>query len=274
MITYTLENITPEAAKEYLAKNEANRTIHARVVSSLAREITNGTFRTTHQPIAFFEDGSLADGQHRLSAVIEANAPICCWVARGLERQDSIAIDKSIRRSVIDSFQIAGLYHDDVVFRHKKTFAFVRFAVTLGYNSGIVLSESELIRFINAWNNELRFLYSAYTCRSGGSAVPGAAVLAALLCGEDKRDLDAFCYVFLNTSTDGMEKYNIDAALKWSMRLERAKQNRQTLSREVIYNGTQNAIWSFLHKSNTSVLKTTGNFRYPIYDKVEAILKG
>jgi hypothetical protein len=69
------KTVTPSMAEYYLGKNTANRRVSERRVRIYERDLLNGNFGTTHQGIAFYNDGSLADGQHRLLAIVKANLP-------------------------------------------------------------------------------------------------------------------------------------------------------------------------------------------------------
>lgn len=64
-----VEEITPELAKDILAGNTRNRSISARLVESLLRDIKEGRWILTHQGIGLASDGGLVDGQHRLTAI-------------------------------------------------------------------------------------------------------------------------------------------------------------------------------------------------------------
>jgi hypothetical protein len=66
----------------------------------------NGAFELTHQGIAFYEDGCLADGQHRLSAIVKSGVTVQMMVARGIEK--GRAIDRNRPRSIADCAKIAG----------------------------------------------------------------------------------------------------------------------------------------------------------------------
>lgn len=59
-------------------------------------------------PIAFFEDGDLADGQHRLWAVVESGQSQKFLVIRGLSRKDGLNIDTGLNRSLVDAGRISG----------------------------------------------------------------------------------------------------------------------------------------------------------------------
>ena len=77
--------ITPEMAREWLKKNmHNNRPVLKATVHNYARQMRCGTWNLTHQGIAFDQNGELVDGQHRLSAIIEANVPVKMNVTYGL----------------------------------------------------------------------------------------------------------------------------------------------------------------------------------------------
>ena len=53
-----------------------------RLVAALARDIRNGQRMFNAQPICFSRSGRLLNGQHRLSAVIEASDGLSYWALR------------------------------------------------------------------------------------------------------------------------------------------------------------------------------------------------
>lgn len=101
MKTYT-ETISPEVAKAYLSKNTSNRKIRESFVRYLANEMATGRWMLTNQGIAFFKDGTLADGQHRLSAIVMSGATVEMQVTRGMDQNVMPAIDVGAKRSVAD----------------------------------------------------------------------------------------------------------------------------------------------------------------------------
>lgn len=106
MLSVNIESITPEIAASYMLLNSSNRPISQSTVNSYATDMENDAFGLTHQGIAFYDDGSLCDGQHRLSAIIKSGKTIQMIVTRGVER--GLCIDRSRPRSVSDCAKIAG----------------------------------------------------------------------------------------------------------------------------------------------------------------------
>jgi len=82
-----LEEITPELALEYLKHNTGNRAIRQKAVDEYAQEMISNRWVATHQGIAFYDDGELADGQHRLLAIVESGCTVQMMVTRGIPRK-------------------------------------------------------------------------------------------------------------------------------------------------------------------------------------------
>ena len=60
--------------KEYKpGTKDTNRKVSAKTIARFSGAMLRGEWKLTHQGIAFLEDGSLDDGQHRLKAIIEAD---------------------------------------------------------------------------------------------------------------------------------------------------------------------------------------------------------
>ena len=70
--------VTPDIAKEWLANQATNRT-KSRVRTSYYGRIMQGEKWICHPALSlrFNERGQLADGQHRLTSIVDSN--ISCW---------------------------------------------------------------------------------------------------------------------------------------------------------------------------------------------------
>jgi len=68
-----------------------------------------GQWEFNHQGIAFYEGGVLADGQHRLAAVVRSDTPISMLVTTGLPQVSGSGIDNHRARSVNDIIRVSGL---------------------------------------------------------------------------------------------------------------------------------------------------------------------
>lgn len=112
----TVEMVTPALASEWLKKNTRNRSASLNWVRTLARDMKEGRFREdTGEPIKFFADGVLADGQHRLLAIIESNTAFRFLVVRNLSLATAGFLDKGRKRTVGDDLAIAGYSNANVL---------------------------------------------------------------------------------------------------------------------------------------------------------------
>lgn len=108
LVTTCVEVITPSKAAEYLKHNRSNRAIRQLQVKKYAHEMQNGTWELNGEPIVFSATGTLLNGQHRLSAVIESCCAVPFVVIRGIS--DSVStFDMNIPRNVADTLVLGGI---------------------------------------------------------------------------------------------------------------------------------------------------------------------
>lgn len=101
--------VTPELAEAWLKLNRGNRPVQARRVRMYADDITSGNWKLTHQGIAFSEDGTLIDGQHRLRAVILAGVPVEMLVTRGCDSGSFVYLDGGAPRKAGDHLNVLSI---------------------------------------------------------------------------------------------------------------------------------------------------------------------
>jgi hypothetical protein len=106
--TSQVEMITPEVAERYLLSNTHNRHINAKAVTAMAEDMTSGRWVFNGDAIRFTSDGQLIDGQHRLSAIIEANVHVEMFVVRGLDKNAFTTIDAGRSRTAAQIMSLAG----------------------------------------------------------------------------------------------------------------------------------------------------------------------
>lgn len=100
VITSMIEYVSPAMAKKYLEhKNERNRKLMESAVLSLSRDIEEGRWQLTGQPIIFDANGMLIDGHHRLTAISRGNTTVPVLVVRGTDPQAVRRIDTGATRT-------------------------------------------------------------------------------------------------------------------------------------------------------------------------------
>lgn len=103
------ETITPEKAKDYLAKQTGlQRSLSPRRVEAYAADMRANNWPLTHQGIAFDEQGFLIDGQHRLHAIVAAGVPVRMQVSYDVDPATYMKLDAGKPRSMADVLGTAG----------------------------------------------------------------------------------------------------------------------------------------------------------------------
>lgn len=107
MVEARVEQIDPETAAQWLHQNKRNRNVRKRLVSTYARDMSAGRWVLTGEAIKFGTDGVLMDGQHRLLAIVEADATVSMLVLRGLDPESQLAMDGGAKRTAGDQLGLA-----------------------------------------------------------------------------------------------------------------------------------------------------------------------
>jgi hypothetical protein len=101
--------VTPKIANEWLVQNTCNRRVRPNKVSRFSRLIENGLWHTTHQGVAFYEDMTLCDGQHRLLAIVKSGVAVKIMVTYGLPKDVNPGIDNQVTaRTMADAMSFMG----------------------------------------------------------------------------------------------------------------------------------------------------------------------
>lgn len=103
------ERVTPNKAEQWLNKNRSNRKLREGVAERYAEDMRNGNWTECPTPITFYEDGDVADGQHRLWAIVESDTIQTFVIYRDLPREAGLNIDTGLNRSLVDNARISGV---------------------------------------------------------------------------------------------------------------------------------------------------------------------
>lgn len=101
--------ITPNEAAMLLARGGVNRSLSRSHVARIARDIASGNWLFDASPIRILDDGSIGDGQHRLSACVMAGLPIDTLVVCGLRRESMALVDSGRKRTLSDRLHMRGV---------------------------------------------------------------------------------------------------------------------------------------------------------------------
>lgn len=103
-----LETVTPKLAEAWINANKSNRKLREGLVEKYTCDMRAGKWTQCPEPISFYADGDLADGQHRLFAIIESDTTQEFPIARGLSREAGLNINTGAGRTLIDNARISG----------------------------------------------------------------------------------------------------------------------------------------------------------------------
>lgn len=228
-VTAEFVQVTPEIATKWLGHNLKNRSRRPRATDRYIRDMRNGDWALTGDPVRFAADGQLLDGQHRLTAVVESGVSVVMLVVRGLDTAAQDVMDTGVKRTAADALSLHGRA------QAAKVAATARLVVS--YKAGLLrdangnnlmeCSHSEIIQAI-AEDPSIEW---AVGVASGAArnlpANPTAVAFAAWLGGRtDRDDVTEFLVdvAELRTSGSGDPRH---ALLR---RLQIAKENKDSLS--------------------------------------------
>jgi hypothetical protein len=104
-----LTMLTVERAKDLLANyNRYNRKISDPDVLRIARDMRDGLWVFTGEPIIIGEEGDMHDGQHRCKGVVDSGVPIPVLIVYNVSAEAMAAIDQGKPRTVRDILKTSG----------------------------------------------------------------------------------------------------------------------------------------------------------------------
>lgn len=177
-----LVKVTPVLAEHYLSKNVSNRSVSQRLVDKYSHEMQQGEWVMNHQGIAFYEDGAVADGQHRLLAILQSRATVPLMVTFGLKRPAAVTIDVGRKRSVADGIQIGEL-SDWITKRH--------ISIINQIAEPKRLTTTETVEWLEGMKESAQFAVATFASnkRALVNSVLHAAVALAHFYNPDKEDM-------------------------------------------------------------------------------------
>ena len=191
MAMYSREElITPDIAREYLKQNLKNRNVRQKKVREYASDIKAGKWAASPQPIAFYENGILADGQHRLLAVIEANTPATFYVTYDVPN-DCTIFDRGISRTPADTMKLSNISSPVST---TNGVAIVNFLFSP--SGSFKVSDSVMVDFVNEYEDLLITTLSLTNSRHKSNQCRKSPVMAAV-----------FCALYCGMSEDGLKKF-------------------------------------------------------------------
>lgn len=185
-----IETITPKIAEKYLEKNENNRKIRYSVIRNYARDMKNGSWELSPQGISFFENGKLADGQHRLMAIVRSKCTVQMNVTYDVPNNTKV-IDRGAVRSEADILHFGGygksVANNNSVATVNQLFALCSKKPTTSVVVDFMDKYAEIV--VKATNIVGRGSNTTSICRKSPIA---AAAFCGLVCGLDEEGIATF----------------------------------------------------------------------------------
>ena len=100
--------ITPVQADIMLRRN-FNRGMRPGTVTQIKRDMRGGDFAISNDMIAFSEDRTLLNGQHRLKAIVESGVSAVCFIGYGFSKEEQSKMDGGAKRNLHDVAVLDGI---------------------------------------------------------------------------------------------------------------------------------------------------------------------
>lgn len=200
-----IEKIDKSTAQKMLESSfEGQRKIREGWVTRLSEEMTRNTFKLSTDAICII-NGQLANGQHRLSAVVKSGKTIEFLVLRTSDTEVFKVIDCGMKRTLANSVRcstgIAAMARLIVAIQNDAvSFSGVFHGNTMSYK----LNRSELIKFIEENETEMTKCFNAVRKKVEDTGLISASMAATFLFVGKKLNEDK-CLKFLLGVIDGKE---------------------------------------------------------------------
>lgn len=261
--TSTTEKITPALAEQWLNSNQSNRKLRDGIVEKYSDDMANGRWTECTAPIVFYDDGDLADGQHRLWAIVESKRAQVFDVKRGLDRAAGVNIDVGLGRSLVDNAKISGL---DRGLTNELIAVARGIADGAHANAAKSRSNSAKMDIVALHRDEAQW---AISHGPRGKGVRNAIILAAVgrayANGADVSLLERFGCVMSSGFADG-DSESAAIALRNYLIVKGSNTSSSPLWRDTFLKA-QNAISYFVARKKLTVIKTVKDEAYPLPKK-------
>ena len=233
----SIELVTPETAAKWLENNPQNRNIKRSHVERITRDMKSGRWQVNGDAIRFNGDGSLIDGQHRLTACVAADVPFQTVVIRNLDSAARKTIDDGARRSHGDRLGMQGVIYGNIVSATVKAISNIARGSMSETNTP---SELDDILGVNPGVHESAAKVGSL--RNIGSKSMAAAYHYIIAQISDIETADAFLKVW----STGVPEYDGDPVQKFRMRDMQLKAIGRAMNRKEYHRTLGRAVDAFI----------------------------
>ena len=250
--------ITPKLAQEWLGKNTSNRKLRPMFVKQLAEKIKCGEWcDDLPDHIAFYEDGTLANGQHRLSAIVLAGQSVYTTVDFNIRKSSAICIDTGKARSFGDNIHIL----TGETFYTKKVSNMMRES----FVGGRKLTHEDHLRLAKRYKDDIQFIVACfkYSPRHIQQTHVLAACFTALQAGVSRQDIQDFAHVLVSGRAVE-ERDTVVIKLRDKLVQDAYGSAGGGVNFGANMRRAQNCIHYFVNNSDVIQLKAIDTYRYPL----------
>lgn len=244
--------VTPIMASTWLLRNDKNRNVSQHTVTMYARAMRNGEWRETHQGIGFYEDGQIADGQHRLHAIVQSGCSVPILVTTGMSRDTAYGIDANRPRSTSDIVKIGG----QADWLDTRMLQALRLVYPVAK-----MSASEAISLATPIRDSLTFANKVFPNNIKGiNATLRAAVTLAHHYGADETRLEQFASIIYS----GVVASDKDtAAIKIRDIIMFSDNASSRANKDDTFSKVQQGIYKFLRYESVKIIRSANELPYP-----------
>lgn len=146
--------ITPGKAETLLRNNIKNRCITSRSLQRIVNQMKNGEWQEdTGETIKIASDGTLLDGQHRLTALIETGKSFNFLVISDLPNKAFEVIDTGKARNAGDALKILGVKNYYALSALIRQYLYLKAEKILNKQNDAVVTTSKIVECYNERNN-------------------------------------------------------------------------------------------------------------------------
>lgn len=250
--------ISPELARHWLESNTRNRNVRKSFVRQLVKKIKNGEWQEeTLDAIGFYEDNTLANGQHRLEAIAAAGIPVRAYVKWNIPLKAANCIDSGKNRTASDIVSI--------MTGHKFYNRIISNAMRYCFEGGKDFTPEDHIKIAENYAAELEFVYNVTLgmkkCTRTSEMV--ASLFLATVAGVDQEELRSFCNAMKSLNPhDERDSMVVAFAIKLNTEaLSSANCRRKDYNYEI--NRIENLIYNYVKHKYVKNFVTSNSFRYP-----------
>lgn len=266
----TFAEIGPTEARKLLKGNTRNRHLRTQRVKDYADQIRSGGWSLSHQGVAIDPNGVVLDGQHRLSAIIEADMAIVMLLSRNVPPEAQEVIDIQMPRNMADLVNTSrGLAGGDRLSNEGASAMKILIAEQI---ADLRISKPQLISAFDELDPYLRTTFDLF--RSGSNpgrgrgirTAPVHAAVASAIDHESVADLAAFTNLLMGREYGGEPWQKLVTQQREHLLMAESERKRSKSGdpgRWAVYLRIQRAIKRYCERSQQGKIQTPQQMTYP-----------